>query len=154
MKLVLFVQKTTLTVINFESSLVPMVRAFENVSLQFFILLTSSPFSLSAYHTKCIDPWLTRNRRVCPVCKRRVIAKGEKLSELDSDSDDETRPLLSPGARNSSGGTFSDSVNKINLKKREVDWVLYITPIWIYSNIGSKQQRVSSNGRRYTQRFS
>lgn len=63
-----------------------------------------------AYHTKCIDPWLTRNRRVCPVCKRRVIARGENLSDIDSDSDDETRPLLEPGARNSSGGTFPDTV--------------------------------------------
>lgn len=61
----------------------------------------------SAYHCKCIDPWLTRNRRVCPVCKRRVLARGEQLSESESEnSDDETRPLLRPGSYGTQGGTF------------------------------------------------
>jgi len=60
-----------------------------------------------AYHSKCIDPWLTRNRRVCPVCKRRVLARGEQLSESESEnSDDETRPLLRPGSYGTQGGTF------------------------------------------------
>ncbi|XP_046440702.1 E3 ubiquitin-protein ligase RNF13-like [Daphnia pulex] len=61
-----------------------------------------------AYHTKCIDPWLTRNRRVCPVCKRRVIARGEHLSDSDSETEDESRPLLRPGTYGTSGGTFTD----------------------------------------------
>lgn len=61
-----------------------------------------------AYHAKCIDPWLTRNRRVCPVCKRRVIARGENFSDSDSDTEDESRPLLRPGSHSSSGGTFTD----------------------------------------------
>ncbi|PSN54389.1 hypothetical protein C0J52_11323 [Blattella germanica] len=48
-----------------------------------------------AYHSKCIDPWLTRNRRVCPVCKRRVCTEGEQEIETDSDSDaDDTTPLV------------------------------------------------------------
>lgn len=53
-----------------------------------------------AYHSKCIDPWLTKNRRVCPVCKRKVITGDERPSDLDSDSEDETAPLI-----NSEGGT-------------------------------------------------
>lgn len=56
-------------------------------------------FSVSAaYHTKCIDPWLTRNRRVCPICKRKVFAADElpiEGSESDSDTDnDERTPLV------------------------------------------------------------
>lgn len=35
---------------------------------------------------KCIDPWLTKNRRVCPVCKAKVILPG--MSDI-SDTDDE-----------------------------------------------------------------
>lgn len=58
-----------------------------------------------AYHTKCIDPWLTKNRRVCPVCKRKVITGDERPSDLDSDSEDETAPLINSEA-GTQGGTF------------------------------------------------
>lgn len=39
---------------------------------------------------KCIDPWLTKNRRVCPVCKAKVTLPGMPESD-DSDSDNDRR---------------------------------------------------------------
>lgn len=47
------------------------------------------PFTLG-YHMKCIDPWLTKNRRVCPVCKAKVTLPGMPESD-DSDSDNDRR---------------------------------------------------------------
>jgi len=42
------------------------------------------------YHKSCIDPWLTSNRKVCPLCKRTVLPSSD-----DSDvSDSEEAPLL------------------------------------------------------------
>lgn len=82
-----------------------------------YLLLILS-FHILAYHSHCIDPWLTKNRRVCPVCKRKVFAKGEvrtsrnRQSSMDSgDTDDDTTPLLHPEDNLSSNhGTFSRNV--------------------------------------------
>ncbi|XP_041482656.1 E3 ubiquitin-protein ligase RNF13-like isoform X1 [Lytechinus variegatus] len=55
-----------------------------------------------AFHCKCIDPWLTNNRRTCPICKRKVIPPGMVDSDEESDSDvspNENTPLLSGGTQ-------------------------------------------------------
>jgi E3 ubiquitin-protein ligase RNF13 len=75
-----------------------------------------------AYHTKCIDVWLTKNRRVCPVCKRKVYAIGERRrtrrrQSADSTTDsmssydpDDTTPLINPsnGENAANHGTFPE----------------------------------------------
>lgn len=51
---------------------------------------------------KCIDPWLTKNRRVCPVCKAKVVLPGmSDISDTESESENhnnnganERTPLL------------------------------------------------------------
>jgi hypothetical protein len=59
-----------------------------------------------AYHCKCIDPWLTKNRRVCPVCKRRVGPRNADSSDSDTDSERvRTTNSSSEGAAGSSSSS-------------------------------------------------
>jgi len=60
-----------------------------------------------AYHMKCIDPWLLKNKRVCPQCRKKVFASGEvPPSDSDSDTEDEQAPLLGR-PRHVQSGTFN-----------------------------------------------
>lgn len=54
------------------------------------------------YHCNCIDPWLTQNRKVCPMCKRRVGAKNS-----DSESSDEERRQEQPVSSRSTSITHT-----------------------------------------------
>merc|ERR1719394_452264 len=61
-----------------------------------------------AYHMKCIDPWLLKNKRVCPQCRKKVFANGEvPPSDSESETEDERAPLLQrPRAMGPPSGTF------------------------------------------------
>lgn len=61
-----------------------------------------------AYHMKCIDPWLLKNKRVCPQCRKKVFASGEvPPSDSESDTEDERAPLLArPRTVGPPAGTF------------------------------------------------
>ncbi|XP_072255370.1 E3 ubiquitin-protein ligase RNF13-like [Pyxicephalus adspersus] len=60
-----------------------------------------------AYHSSCVDPWLTKTKKNCPVCKHRVLRSeddsdseggGEEAGESGrgEESDNERTPLLRP----------------------------------------------------------
>ncbi|XP_048844633.1 E3 ubiquitin-protein ligase RNF13-like [Brienomyrus brachyistius] len=63
-----------------------------------------------AYHSKCVDPWLTKTKKRCPVCKQKVVpTQGDSDSESDeADSGheeevvSESTPLLH--SRTAAGG--------------------------------------------------
>merc|ERR1719382_1406780 len=60
-----------------------------------------------AYHMKCIDPWLLKNKRVCSQCRKKVFASGEvPPTDSESETEDERRPLLNRPNRAAPGGTF------------------------------------------------
>lgn len=82
-------------------------------------------FFSSAYHCKCVDPWLTQTKKTCPVCKQRVTRNNPEHSESESDdeaggrgeeegtegeADSERTPLLrpsNPGSPSGSPGIYS-----------------------------------------------
>lgn len=54
---------------------------FIHFVLEIFRLAQAKLNSLrfTGYHCQCIDPWLTKAKRVCPLCKRRVLSDDESV---------------------------------------------------------------------------
>ncbi|XP_061682277.1 E3 ubiquitin-protein ligase RNF13 [Syngnathoides biaculeatus] len=67
-----------------------------------------------AYHSKCVDPWLTKTKKTCPVCKQKVVpsqddSDSEESGGEENDEASESTPLLRSLASTSahSFGTMS-----------------------------------------------
>ncbi|XP_077390109.1 E3 ubiquitin-protein ligase RNF13 [Festucalex cinctus] len=67
-----------------------------------------------AYHSKCVDPWLTKTKKTCPVCKQKVVpsqddSDSSESSDEENDEASENTPLLRSLASTSahSFGTMS-----------------------------------------------
>ncbi|XP_062521337.1 E3 ubiquitin-protein ligase RNF13-like [Corticium candelabrum] len=86
------------------------------------------------YHTKCVDPWLTRGRRQCPICKRKIkndgtcdmgsveeaTTAGEEETQsnrIDRESPGETTPLVTSPNRQYTGQSMR---NPLREPSREV----------------------------------
>ncbi|XP_063786814.1 E3 ubiquitin-protein ligase RNF167 [Pseudophryne corroboree] len=73
-----------------------------------------------AYHCSCVDPWLTKTKKSCPVCKHRVLrsdddSDSEGGGEAAADGDDERTPLLRPSP---SFGSMADSPPPVPVEER------------------------------------
>lgn len=62
---------------------------------------------------KCIDPWLTENRKLCPICKRKVVKEDSDSDSEGGGSDpagqsaDERSPLVNTTIQTSDNGSSS-----------------------------------------------
>jgi len=76
------------------------------------------------YHSKCIDSWLVKHKRICPQCRKRVFDRGTPGYSSDSEDNTERAPLLGARGRSSTsassgpGGTFGSGPSTSGILQR------------------------------------
>lgn len=88
-----------------------------------------------SYHMKCIDPWLTKNRKVCPVCKGKVVLPGmsedsdsEREAEGNEDSANERTPLINNSNSEASTSTHRLTGHRSLSRFRYIDRSTQVNP--------------------------
>jgi E3 ubiquitin-protein ligase RNF13 len=90
-----------------------------------------------AFHSRCIDPWLLKNKKSCPLCKRKVGPSTGSDSDSETERNTTTNsvastsrdsePLLT-NIYNNSTPTTQPRTSILNIR-----WLPYSKLKWIYS---------------------
>nr|XP_057943807.1 E3 ubiquitin-protein ligase RNF167 [Doryrhamphus excisus] len=115
-----------------------------------------------AYHCKCVDPWLTKTKKTCPVCKQRVTRTNPEHSESESedersvrgeeegtegDADSERTPLLrpsNPGSPSGSPGAYSATTTTVTTAQCIASPAHDSSPVLGYEGYYSPQEDTDS----------
>ncbi|XP_068187013.1 E3 ubiquitin-protein ligase RNF167 [Antennarius striatus] len=92
-----------------------------------------------AYHCKCVDPWLTKTKKTCPVCKQRVTRNNPEHSESDSEDD-------SQGRREGEGAPSEVDSERTPLLRSSIQWPPPESP-WSYTGTTTTAQCLASPAR-------
>lgn len=58
------------------------------------VLLAKVTCFLPAFHCKCVDVWLTENRKTCPLCNKAADSKQRPQSRHVNEHEEDRTPLL------------------------------------------------------------
>lgn len=77
------------------------------------LIVTAEFLVFSAFHRKCIDPWLTKTKHTCPLCKKRVFRRTTMGDDSDSDDGSVEDSSTNPSERTPllASGAFSTATN-------------------------------------------
>ena len=102
----------------------------------FHYYYTTKKSFLLVYHSKCVDPWLTRSKRQCPVCKRRILDNGT-CEEMSGDQTSMSSDLESSfGSFTFDTTTTGDGTTNDNRNTESETTPLIGSPVRDYSGVG------------------